>query len=84
MSSLEETYQEVHRKVVNGFNVVRMSNQCWAGLSGDLVNRQTLMRSRRNAKPLDSICSYNIRVQQCDARFYTPGIYNKSTTQRLN
>ena len=45
MSNLEEKHSDVYRKFLDGFHVVRRSNQCWAGLSSDLVIEQTLMRS---------------------------------------
>ena len=96
MSNLEEKHPYVYRKFLDGFHVVRRSNQCWAGLSSDLVIEQTLMRSlkstawrsnsrqwddRGHAKPLDLICTCNIRVQQCDAGFHRP---DQSAIQRLN
>jgi len=95
MSNLEEKHPDVYRKFLDGFHVVRRCNQCWAGLSSDLVIEQTLMRSlkstggltrgkRGHAKPLDLICTFNIRVQQCDAGFHRPDLYYKSATQRLN
>ena len=36
------------RKFLDGFHVVRRSNQCWARLSSDLVIEQTLMRSLKS------------------------------------
>ena len=44
MSNLEEKHPDVYRKFLGGVHVVRRSNQCWAGLSSDLVIEQTLMR----------------------------------------
>ena len=44
MSNLEEKHPDVYRKFLDGFHVVLRSNQCWAGLSSDLVIEQTLMR----------------------------------------
>ena len=99
MSNLEEKHPDVYRTFLGGFHVVRRSNLCWAGLSSDRVIEQTLMRSvskehrwsnswqrgdRRHGKPLDLICTCNIRVQHCDAGFHKPNICYKSTTQRLN
>ena len=43
MSNLEENHPDFYRKFLDGFHVCR-SNQCWAGLSSDLVIEQTLMR----------------------------------------
>ena len=43
-----EKHPDVYRKSLNGFHVVRRSNQCWAGLSSDLVIEQTLMRSLKS------------------------------------
>ena len=48
MSDLEETHPDVHQKFLDGFHVVRRSNQSWAGLSSDLVIEQTLMRSLKS------------------------------------
>ena len=48
MSDLEETHPDVHQKFLDGFHVVRRSNQCWAGLSSDLVIEQTLTRSPKS------------------------------------
>ena len=48
MSNLEEKHPDVYRKFLDGFHVVRRSNQCWAGLSSDLVIEQTLMRSLKS------------------------------------
>ncbi|KAG7163747.1 hypothetical protein Hamer_G002985 [Homarus americanus] len=36
-------------KFSRGFHVIRRSNQCWAGLSSDLVSEQTLMRSLKSS-----------------------------------
>ena len=44
MSNLEEKHPDVYRKFLDGFHVVRRSNQCWVGLSSDLIIEQTLMR----------------------------------------
>ena len=48
MSDLEETHPDVHQKFLDGFHVIRRSNQCWARLSSDLVIEQTLMRSLKS------------------------------------
>ena len=48
MSNLEEKHPDVYRKFFDGFYVVRRSNQCWAGISSDLVIEQTLMRSLKS------------------------------------
>ena len=48
MSDLEETHPDVHQKFLDGFHIVRRSNQCWAGLSSDLVIEQMLMRSLKS------------------------------------
>ena len=48
MSNLEEKHPDVYRKFLDGFHVVRRCNQCWAGLSSDLVIEQTLMRSLKS------------------------------------
>ena len=36
------------KKFLDGFHVIRRSNQCWEGLSSDLVIEQTLMRSLKS------------------------------------
>ena len=48
MGSLEIDKPEVHQKFVDGFHVVRRSNQYWSGLGSDLVFEQTLMRSLKS------------------------------------
>jgi hypothetical protein len=45
MNDLEKKHPDVYQKFIEGFHVVRRSNQYWAGLSSDLVIEQTLMRS---------------------------------------
>ena len=45
MSNLEEKHPDVYRKFLEGFHILRRNNQCWAGLSRDVVIEQTLMRS---------------------------------------
>ena len=47
-NNLEENHPDVHRNFLDGFHVIRRSNQCWAGLSSDLVIEQTLMRSLKS------------------------------------
>ena len=41
-------HSDVYQKFLDGFHVIRRSNQCWAGLSSDLVIEQTLMRSLKS------------------------------------
>ena len=48
MNNLEENHPDVHRNFLDGFHAIRRSNQCWAGLSSDLVIEQTLMRSLKS------------------------------------
>ena len=48
MSNLEEKHPDVYRKFFDGFHIVRRSNQCWAGISSDLVIEQTLMKSLKS------------------------------------
>lgn len=48
MYSLETENHSVYQKFMNGFHVIRRSNQYWAGLSSDLVIEQTLMRSLKS------------------------------------
>ena len=48
MSNMEERHPDVYRKFLDGVHVVRMSNQCWAGLSSDRGIEQTLMRSLKS------------------------------------
>ena len=37
-----------YQKFLDGFHVIRRSDQCWEGLSSDLVIEQTLMRSLKS------------------------------------
>jgi len=48
MINLEGKHPDVYRKFLDGFHVVRRSNQCWAGLRSDLVIVQALMRSLKS------------------------------------
>ena len=49
MSNLEDKHPDVYRMFLDGFLVVRRSNQsCRAGLSSDLVIEQTLVRSLKS------------------------------------
>ena len=52
MSNLEEEHPDVYRKFLDGFHVVRRSNQCCAGLSSDLVIEQMLMKSLKSTDGL--------------------------------
>ncbi|KAG7164291.1 hypothetical protein Hamer_G003443 [Homarus americanus] len=49
MCQLEARHPDVYDKFSRGFHVIRRSNQCWAGLSSDLVIEQTLMRSLKSS-----------------------------------
>ena len=48
MSNLEGKHPDVYQEFLDGFHVVRRSNQFWAGLSSDLAIKQTLMRSLKS------------------------------------
>lgn len=48
MCQLEARHPDVYDKF-SYFHVIRRSNQCWAGLSSDLVILQTLMRSLKRS-----------------------------------
>ena len=48
MVTLESDNPAVFQKFVNGFHVIRRSDQYWAGLGSDLVIKQTLMRSLKS------------------------------------
>ena len=48
MVTLESDNPTVFQKFVNGFHVIRRSDQYWAGLGSDLVIEQTLMRSLKS------------------------------------
>ena len=52
MSELENRHPDVYLKFVNVRHVVRRSNTFWAGLSSDLVIKQTLMRSHKTSVSL--------------------------------
>ena len=49
MCSLADTNEDVYRKFVAGFHVVRRSDRLWAGLSTDLIIEQVLMRSLKTS-----------------------------------
>ncbi|KAG7168439.1 hypothetical protein Hamer_G002487 [Homarus americanus] len=49
MCQLEARHPDVYDKFSRGFHVIRRSNQCWAGLSSDLMIEQTLMRSLKSS-----------------------------------
>ena len=44
MAELKSKHPAVHQKFMNGFHVVRRTDQYWAGLGSDLVIEKTLMR----------------------------------------
>ena len=45
MLRLPETHSDAHRKLMEGYHVVRRSDRFWAGLSTDLIIEQVLMIS---------------------------------------
>ena len=45
MLRLPETHPDAHRKLMEGYHVVRRSDMFWAGLSTDVIIEQVLMRS---------------------------------------
>jgi len=49
MKSLENDNPAVFRRFMNGLNVIRRTDQFWAGLGSDLVIEQALMRSLKTA-----------------------------------
>jgi hypothetical protein len=59
MNSLETENPSVYQKFMNGFHVIRRSNQYWAGLSSDLVIEQTLMRSLKSTGGLTRGSGFN-------------------------
>ena len=52
MKSLEKQHLKVFHKFMNGFHVIKHTNQYWAGLGSDLVIEQTLMRSLKSTSAL--------------------------------
>ena len=50
MLMLESDNPAVFQKFVNGFHVIRRTDQYWAGLGSDLVIEQTLLRSLKNTR----------------------------------
>ena len=48
MLTLESDNPAVFQKSVNGYHVIRRSDQYWAGIGSDLVIEQTLMRSLKS------------------------------------
>ena len=59
MNSLETENPSVYQKFMNGFHVIRRSNQYWAGLSSDLVIEQTLVRSLKSTGGLTRGSGFN-------------------------
>ena len=45
MLRLPETHPDAHRKLMEGYHVVRRSDMFWAGLSTDVIIEQVVMRS---------------------------------------
>ena len=80
MSNVEEKHPDVYRKFLDGFHVVRRCNQCWAGLSSDLVIEQTLMRSLKSTggltrgsgmnEDMRNLWTLSAPVTSCDCRQY--------------
>ena len=54
MNNLEEKHPDVYQKFLDGFHVIRRSNQSWAELCGDLVIKKTLMRTLKSTGWLTS------------------------------
>ena len=48
MSNVEEKHPDVYGKFLDCFYVVPRRNQCWVGISSDLVIEQTLMKSLKS------------------------------------
>jgi len=49
MTKLRQTSPELYRHFSQGFHAVRRYDRLWAGLSGDLVIEQVLMRSMKTS-----------------------------------
>ena len=94
MSNLEEKHPDVYRQFLDGFHVVRRSNQCWARLSSDLVIEQTLMstggltrgngmtedmRNLWTSAPVTS--GYNSAMQDFTDLTYTTSPQHKDSTE---
>ena len=91
IKNLENKHPNIYQTFLDGFHVVHRCNQCWAGLSGDIVTKQTLMCSlkstggvprgcgmAKNMRNHWTCCTCNIWVQHWNSG------YHKSTTQRIN
>ena len=48
MKYLEKQNMKVFHEFMNGFHVIRRTNQYWAGLGSDMVIEQNLMRSLKS------------------------------------
>ena len=48
VTALEREKPFVFQQFMNGYHVIRRTQQCWAGLGSDLVIEQTLMRSLKS------------------------------------
>ena len=84
MSDLEETHPDVHQKFLDGFHVIRRSNQCWARLSSDLVIEQTLMRSLKSIGGLTHGSGMLVHAYSgCDSTSRIFGIGKKAVFHKL-
>jgi hypothetical protein len=54
MNNLENSHPEIYKKFMEGYRVIRHSNQFWSGIGCDLAIEQTLMRSLKNIRWFDS------------------------------
>ena len=84
MKYLEKQNPKVFHEFMNGFHVIRRTNQYWAGLGSDLVIEQTLIaifeehrwtypckwHDRTSKSLLDNVCSDISSTQLCNAGFY--------------
>ena len=91
MSGLEIKHPDVFRKFTNGLQVIRRSNQFWAGLSSDLVIEQTLMRLLKSTGGLThgsgmneeqrSLWTMSVRMQEFNHLSYTTSEQHKESTE---
>ena len=91
IQELENKHPDGYIKFVNGQHVVRRSNKFWAGLSSDLIIKQTLMsgmgEEQRSIWAMSMLITamYNMAMQDFNNVIYTTSDQHKETTDaRLN
>ena len=87
MKSLEKQNPKVFHKFMNGFHVIRRTNQYWAGLGSDLVIEQTFMRFSKSTGGLtqgSDMTEHQELVGQCVLRYQQHTIMQCRILQTLS